>query len=193
LGLIYPTSGHRIKAPHVSFGYMPQKLVVNPLLPLTVDAFLKLSSGKAKTHVHEMLDVVGSLSLHTQQIHTLSGGEWQRILLARALLNDPSILILDEPTQALDLMGQASFYETLKDVRDYKPCSVIQVSHDIHCVWDASDYVICLNHHICCSGPPEDVKINPILPTLFGPSLKLYTHHHDHQHDDHGFCEHHHD
>lgn len=203
LGLLKPAAGNVIHNQKIKLGYMPQKLNLNATLPLTVERFLKLSSvensifslrHKANDKILSTLDHVNASYTLKQNIHTLSGGEWQRVLLARALLQSPDLLILDEPVQGLDLAGQAEFYQMLHHIRNTIGCAVVHVSHDLHLVWDASDRVICLNKHICCLGHPDHVRQHPDVQRLFGGFLP-YTHHHDHCHDgiEHTHCEHHHD
>jgi zinc transport system ATP-binding protein len=203
LRLITPSSGAVIQKNGIKLGYMPQKLNLNASLPLTVERFLKLSSpiqsGFFSTRskndsILSMLEQVNACYTLKQNVHTLSGGEWQRVLLARALLQSPDVLILDEPVQGLDLAGQAEFYQMLHHIRNTIGCAVVHVSHDLHLVWDASDRVICLNKHICCLGHPDQVRLNPEVQRLFGGFLP-YTHHHDHSHNngDHSKCGHSHD
>ncbi|MDP3371800.1 MAG: metal ABC transporter ATP-binding protein [Candidatus Paracaedibacteraceae bacterium] len=203
LKLLMPTSGAVIQKPGIKLGYMPQKLNLNVSLPLTVERFLKLSSPvqsrffvarEKNDAILSMLEQVNACYTLKQNVHTLSGGEWQRVLLARALLQSPDVLVLDEPVQGLDLAGQSEFYQMLHHIRNVVGCAVVHVSHDLHLVWDASDHVICLNKHICCLGHPDQVRLNPEVQRLFGGFLP-YTHHHDHSHNgaNHSNCEHSHD
>ncbi len=194
LGLLSASTGSISRKKGIKLGYMPQKLSLNASLPLTVERFLSLSQSATKntrTHITAVLEQVNAAYTLKQSIHTLSGGEWQRVLLARALLQSPDLLVLDEPVQGLDLAGQAEFYRMLHHIRHTLGCAVVHVSHDLHLVWDASDTVICLNKHICCMGHPDHVRQDPIVQSLFGGFLP-YTHHHDHCHDgvDHSACEH---
>lgn len=197
LGLTPLSSGTITRSKGIKLGYMPQRLTLNASLPLTVERFLSLSQSATKStrlQITTVLDQVNASYALKQSIHTLSGGEWQRVLLARALLQSPDLLVLDEPVQGLDLAGQAEFYRMLHHIRHTLGCSVVHVSHDLHLVWDASDTVICLNKHICCMGHPEHVRQDPVVQRLFG-GFAPYTHHHDHCHDgiDHSTCEHNHD
>lgn len=197
LGLIPLSSGTITRQNGIKLGYMPQRLSLNASLPLTVERFLLLSQSvtkNARIQIETVLKQVNAVYTLKQSIHTLSGGEWQRVLLARALLQSPDLLVLDEPVQGLDLAGQAEFYRMLHHIRHTLGCAVVHVSHDLHLVWDASDTVICLNKHICCMGHPEHVRQDPIVQRLFG-GFAPYTHHHDHCHDgvDHSTCEHKHD
>ena len=141
---------------------------------------------------------VGVDEIAQAPLQTISGGEQQRVLLARAILNQTKLMILDEPAQGVDINGQAELYTLIKDLRDELKCGVLMVSHDLHLVMSATDKVICLNHHICCSGHPDEVTQNQAYISIFGeqtlhPMLAHYTHHHDHTHDIHGDCQHHND
>lgn len=195
LNLISPSSGSILRKKSIKLGYMPQKLSLNVSLPLTVEHFLSLSQStkNARIQIMNVLEQVNACYTLKQSIHTLSGGEWQRVLLARALLQSPDLLVLDEPVQGLDLAGQAEFYRMLHHIRHTLSCAVVHVSHDLQLVWDASDTVICLNKHICCLGHPEHVRQDPTVQRLFGGFLP-YTHHHDHTHDSsvHANCTHNH-
>lgn len=187
LGLIKPTNGHIIQSSDISIGYMPQHLVLEKSLPLTVERFLILScihnpSHCMKQRVGEILDFIHIGHCRLKSIHHLSGGEWQRVLLARSLIHSPSFLVLDEPVQCLDHNGQIAFYALLSKIAKEMECTILQVSHDLHLVWEASDEILCLNKHICCHGAPDYVKKSPSFNALFSGFLP-YTHHHDHQHD----------
>lgn len=204
LGLIKPTQGEITTAKDLRVGYLPQKLKLNPLLPLTVERFLQLASPDSKktldSRIDQVLHDVGGCHLKHRWMNVLSGGEMQRILLGRALMQNPDLLVLDEPAQGVDIMGQADLYQLIARLRDRAGCGVVLVSHDLHLVMAASDNVICLNHHVCCSGSPSDVQSHPAYAQLFGTSveaasLAVYTHHHNHRHDSscHETGEHHHD
>lgn len=184
LGLTTPTSGKIHKRANLSMGYMPQKITITPLLPLTVAGFLKLST--------KIIDDTYVKSLHvehllTRQLHHLSGGELQKILLLQAISSQPELLVLDEPTQGLDVLSQAGIHDFITCLAWEKKMSIVHVSHDLHVVMAKSDEVICLNHHMCCAGKPEDVQKHPKYLNLFGPILPItlapYHHHHDHIHD----------
>ncbi|SMR73047.1 zinc transport system ATP-binding protein [Aliiroseovarius halocynthiae] len=194
LGLT-PAKGKVQKKPGLVIGYVPQKLALDPTLPLPVRSFLNLPRSHTPQQIAEMLDRVGVPGIETRQVADLSGGQLQRVLLARALLERPDILILDEPTQGLDQMGEAGFYRLIEDVRQASGVAVLMVSHDLHVVMSASDRVICLNGHVCCEGKPHVVQNAPEYRALFGygtqGALALYQHAHDHNHD-HG-CDHDHD
>lgn len=182
VGLLKPTIGIRRVKSQLKMGYMPQKLTFDPILPLTVQAFLNLAPQKRP--FQHLLEILGVAHVLERQIVTLSGGECQRVLLARALMGQPDVLVLDEPNQGIDLLGQDELYKLLKQVRTLQNCGIVMVSHDLHFVMAETDRVVCLNQHICCQGHPEIVTRDPEFLHLFGetPSLALYTHKHDHQH-----------
>lgn len=189
LGLIRVDAGDIRRAPDLRIGYMPQKLHIESSLPLTVARFLALG-GKPRLALAEVLELTGITKLTSVAMQTLSGGETQRVLLARALLRDPQLLVLDEPVQGVDVTGQARLYGLINDIRKQRNCAVLLVSHDLHLVMATTDTVICLNQHICCQGHPETVTNDPAYLALFGqspkPAMAIYTHHHDHHHDNHG-------
>lgn len=185
LGLIKPNQGTIHKHPGLNIGYMPQKMDIGPLMPLTVRRFLSLQTPKNK--VDRTASEVGITHLLSQQMYEVSGGEMQRILLTRCLLRQPELLVLDEPIQGIDIAGQNEFYSLLDYIRSEHKTAILMVSHDLHMVMKSTDRVICINHHICCEGHPEDVSLHPEYTALFGAdnmqSLAVYTHHHDHDHD----------
>jgi zinc transport system ATP-binding protein len=187
LGLIKPDSGTLERQPGLRIGYMPQKLHLAPAMPLTVKAFLSLAMHARPGLIGKSLEEVGAERLGNAQIHDLSGGELQRVLLARALIQDPQLLVLDEPVQGVDVNGQAELYKLITRIRDEHQCGVLMVSHDLHLVMSATDEVLCLNQHICCHGHPEQVSNDPAYLELFGrkqaEALAVYTHHHNHHHD----------
>jgi zinc transport system ATP-binding protein len=187
LDLIKPASGQIQRAAPLKFGYVPQKLALDKTLPLSVERFLQLSQAATKTTIEAALTELGVLSLKRQALQTLSGGELQRVLLARALLRTPDLLVLDEPAQGVDIQGQAALYALIQRVRDNTGCGVLLVSHDLHLVMAATDTVICLNRHVCCMGHPESIQQDPAYLTLFGfngPSaVTAYQHRHNHSHE----------
>ena len=187
LGLVPHQQGRVNKAPDLVIGYMPQRLTLDPVLPLTVRRFLRMAAKAKRAEILNVLGEVGVPQLLEAQLQTLSGGEFQRVLLARALLRDPDLLVLDEPAQQVDFQGQIDMFELIEDVRRKRGCGVLVVSHDLHMVMRATDRVLCLNGHICCSGAPEAVSAHPEYVALFGPraaeSVALYHHHHRHAHD----------
>ncbi|MEJ2741649.1 MAG: ATP-binding cassette domain-containing protein, partial [Gammaproteobacteria bacterium] len=188
LGLDAPNQGCIYRAPHLRFGYVPQKFHKDPMLPLTVSRCLSLSpQTPSQQQVHNTLNELSAHHLLHHRINTLSGGELQRVLLARALLNEPDVLALDEPMQGVDVRGQAELYQLLARIKKLKQCSILMISHDLHFVMAATDQVVCLNGHICCHGRPESVQQHPEYLRLFGASelesIGIYNHHHDHTHD----------
>ncbi len=190
IGALRPGRGEVRRRPGLTIGYTPQKLAIDRTMPLTVDRFLKLGGGGRAARL-EALDAVGIAGLGPVQVTDLSGGELQRAALARALLRRPDLLVLDEPTQGLDQLGEAAFYRLIERVRRDTGAAVCMVSHDLHVVMSASDRVICLNGHVCCEGAPVQVTAMPEYRALFGlgtqGALALYRHEHDHAHDhDHG-------
>lgn len=189
LGLIKPDEGIITKRADLRIGYMPQKLQIESSMPLTVSRFLALG-GKPLQSMTDIAQLTGIQKLLKAPMQTLSGGETQRVLLTRALLRDPHLLVLDEPVQGVDVSGQAALYALIHEIRKQRNCGVLLVSHDLHLVMATTDTVICLNQHVCCHGHPSTVTNDPAYIALFGgtpkPSMALYTHHHDHQHDSHG-------
>lgn len=187
LGLLKPHSGTLQRAAGLRIGYMPQKLFIEPTLPLTVRRFLQLAAPGRRPPVEALLEEVRIAHLMNQQVSALSGGELQRVLLARALSQSPQLLVLDEPAQGVDVTGQVELYQLINSIRDRHGCGVLMVSHDLHLVMAATDEVICLNQHICCHGKPEHVSHDPAYLALFGrreaETLAVYTHHHNHSHD----------
>lgn len=186
LGLTEPDSGQVSRRSRLRIGYMPQSIAIDDTLPLTVRRFLELGGRVAKGRRREVLENVGVSQLLDQPLQRISGGEMQRVLLARALLRDPELLVLDEPAQGLDVAGQADLYELIGQLRGQLGCGILMVSHDLHLVMAAADSVVCLNHHVCCTGAPRDVREHPEYLALFPEtqiaSLGIYTHHHDHAH-----------
>ncbi|TVO37673.1 zinc ABC transporter ATP-binding protein ZnuC [Vibrio algivorus] len=187
LGLIKSTSGTITRKNKLRIGYVPQKLRLNDSLPLTVDRFLKLAGRYSVNERMEALRLVGAESLYKNDMHKLSGGENQRVLLARALLQRPDLLVLDEPAQGVDVQGQIDLYTLINSLRQRFRCAVLMVSHDLHLVMAQTDEVICLHHHICCSGAPEAITKHPSYIAMFGQTAKdtlaFYHHNHRHHHD----------
>jgi zinc transport system ATP-binding protein len=187
IGLLAPTEGTVRRAAGLSVGYVPQRLAIDATLPMTVERFLSLPVRRGREETSAMLARVGVAGLEGRQMTRLSGGQFQRVLLARALLARPDLLILDEPTQGLDQPGVAEFYRLIEEVRRTTGVAILLVSHDLHVVMSASDRVVCLNGHVCCEGTPDHVLSAPEYRALFGAeaggALALYHHHHDHSHD----------
>ncbi|MGA4633419.1 zinc ABC transporter ATP-binding protein ZnuC [Pseudomonas solani] len=189
LGLLKPERGSVWRKPRLRIGYMPQKLQVDATLPLSVLRFLRLVPGVDRDAALAALKEVGATHVIDSPLQSVSGGELQRVLLARALLRQPELLVLDEPVQGVDVAGQAELYRLITRLRDRLGCGVLMVSHDLHLVMSTTDQVVCLNRHVCCSGHPEQVSFDPAFVELFGQdakSLAVYHHHHDHAHDLHG-------
>lgn len=187
---IQPISGGALTiAPGLTIGYVPQHLTLETTLPLSVKRFMLLS-GRSHRECEEALAKTGVDHLLNASVHHLSGGEKQRLLLARALARRPDLLVLDEPAQGVDINGQAALYDLIRSLRDDLNCGVIMISHDLHLVMAATDKVICLNQHVCCSGYPADISHDPAFIETFGrpvaESLAVYHHHHNHSHDLHG-------
>jgi zinc transport system ATP-binding protein len=189
LGLLRPSSGQVRRAAGLRIGYVPQRLQVPDVMPLRVFDFLNVSRQYSLEQCRYMLREVDCQQLLLSPMQTLSGGETQRVLLARALLKKPQLLVLDEPVAGMDVIGQKWLYEMIQSIRDRRHCGILMVSHDLHLVMAATDRVICLNTHICCTGHPDAVSEHPEYLKLFGDAvegLALYAHHHDHEHDVHG-------
>ena len=187
LGLVPADAGRIERQSDLRIGYMPQKVSIQATMPLSVRRFLQLARKQSRERIEQSLALLSIEHLADQQLIALSGGEMQRVLMARALLPEPHLLILDEPAQGVDLSGQAELYQLIGRIRAERGCSVLMISHDLQLVMSATDEVVCLNHHICCHGEPEQVSNDPAFIDLFGPNLSpglaLYTHHHNHEHD----------
>lgn len=189
LGLEQPDSGSIIFSPGVEIGYMPQQFSLDPALPLSVRDFLELYHPDA-ARVEEVAEQLRIVLLLSERVHGLSGGEWRRILLARAILRKPKMLVLDEPMAGVDVSGQAELYRLIESLVDDYGCGVLMVSHDLHVVMASTHHVVCLNHHVCCEGKPQQLGGDPAFKEVFGEEmasrLALYTHRHDHDHNLHG-------
>lgn len=189
LGIHRADKGRVRRKSGLRIGYVPQRIVLQPTLPLTVERFLRLGGARTAA-IADTLERTGVAHLRQASIHHLSGGEMQRVLLARALLRRPHLLVLDEPAQGVDINGQAALYELIRDLRLELGCAVLMVSHDLHLVMASTDQVICLNRHICCQGQPESIATDPAFSDMFGDrlarSVAVYHHHHNHDHDLHG-------
>lgn len=187
LGIEKPDSGHVVRPASTRVGYVPQRFEIDQIIPMTVEGFLKLGNAVPADVLTAALEEVGVARTRQQQLSQLSGGETQRVLIARALLRDPNLLVLDEPARGVDFAGEADLYNLIGRLRDTRRLGVLLVSHDLYVVMANSDRVICLNGHVCCSGRPETVSKHPEYARLFGPreakALGVYLHHHDHRHD----------
>ena len=187
LGILRPDSGTLLKPATTRIGYVPQKFEIDSTMPMTVQRFLGLGLDAGDREITAALAESGAARTAGQQLAELSGGEIQRVLIARALLRKPNLLVLDEPASGVDYAGEADLYELIGALRDKRKLGVLLVSHDLHVVMANSDRVLCLNGHVCCSGRPEAVTQHAEYVRLFGPeaakSLAVYHHHHDHRHD----------
>ncbi|WP_417586685.1 metal ABC transporter ATP-binding protein [Pararhodobacter oceanensis] len=187
IGAVKPSRGRVTQRADLRIGYVPQRLHIDRTLPMTVARFLRLPTRVAPEVIDDALAQAGVPDLAAAQMSQLSGGQFQRVLLARALIGKPHLLLLDEATQGLDQPGSAAFYQQIEKVRRNTGCTVLMISHELHVVMSASDRVICLNGHVCCEGTPEVVASAPEYRALFGSgtmgALALYRHDHDHSHD----------
>jgi zinc transport system ATP-binding protein len=185
-GVLKPDAGVVERAPNLTIGYVPQKLNIDWTLPLTVRRLMTLTGRYPPTAVMAALEAVGVAHLADDEVQHLSGGEFQRTLMARAMIRRPDLLVLDEPVQGVDFSGEVALYELIKQIRDETKCGVLLISHDLHVVMAETDTVICLNGHICCQGSPQSVARSPEYLELFGAraaaTLAIYQHHHDHTH-----------
>ena len=171
-------------------GYVPQKISIDWTLPLRVHDFMTLTENINDDAINEALSLTGVMHLKNKNLGNLSGGEFQRVLLARAISKKPELLVLDEPVQGVDYTGEIALYALIKKISDTLNCGILLISHDLHTVMTATDHVVCLNGHVCCSGSPIDVAKNSEYKTLFGEQasqiLSVYEHKHDHEHSDEG-------
>ena len=173
-----------------NIGYVPQKISIDWTLPLRVKDFMLLTDSLKDDALDEALTLTGVKHLKDKNLGNLSGGEFQRVLLARAISKKPELLVLDEPVQGVDFTGEISLYELIKKISEKLNCGILLISHDLHTVMTATDYVVCLNGHVCCSGSPKDVARNNEYKALFGEqasqTLSVYEHKHDHEHSNDG-------
>ena len=187
LGILVPDRGHVRRRPGLGVGYVPQRFDLDRSIPLTVARFVALGGQAGGEAIEQALTEVGARNLLERQLSELSGGELQRVVLARALARAPELLVLDEPVRGVDYAGEAELYTLIGRLRSERGFGVLLVSHDLHIVMAQSDRVVCLNHHVCCSGVPHSVAQHPEYGRLFGPNasraIGLYQHHHDHSHD----------
>ena len=197
LGIQKPETGSVSSLDNVSVGYVPQKLEINSTMPLSVRRFMRLTQRHSNAAIDEALATTGVAGLHNREMPALSGGEFQRVLMARAIASKPDLLVLDEPVQGVDFNAELEIYQLIAQLRDELNCGVLLVSHDLHIVMAETDTVICLNGHVCCSGSPQAVTASPAFADLFGArgseALAIYRHHHDHSHGPDGEVIHNHD
>lgn len=186
LGVIRPDEGSVRRRAGLTVGYVPQRLQIDWTLPLSVDRLMRLTAPVSRADRRAALERVGIGHLAKSPVTTLSGGEFQRALLARAIARNPDLLVLDEPVQGVDIGGEAALYSLIDDIRQETGCGILLISHDLHVVMAATDTVLCLNGHVCCSGTPQSVAEDPAYRQLFGPraaaALAVYSHDHDHTH-----------
>ena len=173
-----------------NIGYVPQKISIDWTLPLRVKDFMLLTENLRDDTVDEALSMTGVSHLKDKNLGNLSGGEFQRVLLARAISKKPELLVLDEPVQGVDFTGEIALYELIKKISEKLNCGILLISHDLHTVMSATDHVVCLNGHVCCSGTPIAVAKNNEYKALFGEqaaqTLSIYEHKHDHVHSSDG-------
>ncbi|WP_328809207.1 metal ABC transporter ATP-binding protein [Roseibium aggregatum] len=186
LGILRPTEGRAERRRGLKVGYVPQKLAIDWTLPLSVRRFLRLTNPLSDDECLGALEETGAGRLIDADMRSLSGGETQRVMLARAIARHPDLLVLDEPVQGVDYAGEIAIYDLISSIRSSLGCGVLLISHDLHVVMAASDQVICLNGHVCCRGTPSDVSRDDNYRALFGArtgtALAVYEHHHDHVH-----------
>ncbi|WP_245629491.1 ATP-binding cassette domain-containing protein [Kiloniella spongiae] len=190
LQALKPTQGEVWRKHGLVIGYVPQRLNIDPIMPMTVERFLSIPDKRPLPEREAALKDVGAHHTLKQAVQSLSGGEFQRVLLARAILRKPDLLVLDEPVQGVDFQGQTELYKLISRLKEQVGFGILMVSHDLHIVMAETDRVICINGHVCCSGAPTQVSDSPEYLALFGgqtkPGLAVYHHLHDHSHD----CEH---
>jgi len=192
LGLVPLSTGTITRKPKLKLGYAPQSLNPDSAMPMTVNRFLALNPDCTKADIKDSLHMTGAGELASKQLTSLSGGQLRRVLLARAFMGNPDLLVLDEPVAGVDAQGQSDLYSLIGKFAKDRKCGVLIVSHDLHLVMAQTDHVICINGHVCCEGHPATVTEDPAYKTLFTPlpagssndlgDLAPYEHHHDHHH-----------
>jgi zinc transport system ATP-binding protein len=186
LGIIRPDEGTVKRRQRLTVGYVPQKISIDWTLPLSVDRFMRLTARLADDEIDRALTATAVAHLRHAELRNLSGGEFQRVMLARAMARKPELLVLDEPVQGVDFSGEIALYELIARMRDETGCGILMISHDLHLVMAATDHVICLNGHVCCEGTPSAVASSEEYRRLFGrkaaATLAVYEHQHDHTH-----------
>lgn len=194
LGISKPQEGTYSSRAGLVVSYVPQKISIDWTLPLSVERFMNLTSQNPQSEIDKAMQSTNVAHLARAEVRNLSGGEFQRVLLARAIARKPDLLVLDEPVQGVDFAGEIELYDLIKQIRDDLNCGILLISHDLHVVMAATDRVICLNGHVCCSGTPSVVASSPEYAALFGAratsTLAVYEHHHDHTHLDDGTVQH---
>lgn len=186
LGTLKPDEGNVEQQAGLKVGYVPQKLTIDWTLPLAVRRFMTLTGNSGTDAIDSALEATGISHLADARVQHLSGGEFQRALIARAMIGKPDLLVLDEPVQGVDFAGEVALYELIRQIRDETGCGILLISHDLHLVMADSDAVVCVNGHVCCQGTPQTVAENPEFVRLFGSraaeTLAVYRHRHDHAH-----------
>jgi len=186
IGVLKPDEGRVERKPGLKVGYVPQKLSIDWTLPLSVRRLMTLTGPLPERDIAAALDAAGMAHMLDAEVQHLSGGEFQRALMARAIARKPDLLVLDEPVQGVDFAGEIALYDLIKSIRNATGCGILLISHDLHVVMAETDTVICLNGHVCCRGTPESVSRSPEYVRLFGSraaqTLAVYSHHHDHTH-----------
>ena len=187
MGFYKPTSGMIERKEKLKIGYMPQSINVINTMPMTVKGFITVKKKYDDVSLHKVITEVNLGEIVNKQLSVLSGGEMQRVLLARSLLNNPDLLILDEPAQNLDISGQLNFYKLIQEIYSKRDISILMISHDLHLVMVSTKKVLCLYKHICCSGAPQQIAKDPEFLSMFGKDManmmSIYQHSHDHNHD----------
>ena len=186
LGILKPDEGSNTIKSNIKISYVPQKISIDWSLPLRVIDFMNIIEKFTTSEIEEALSLTGIKNLIFRDVRNLSGGEFQRLLMARAIAKNPDLLVLDEPVQGVDFKGEISLYELIKEISEKVNCGILLISHDLHVVMSSTDYVVCLNGHVCCSGTPQSVANNNKYQELFGDRastiLSVYEHKHDHTH-----------
>ena len=187
MGFYKPTSGMIERKEKLKIGYMPQSINIINTMPMTVKGFITVKKKYDDVSLHKVITEVNLGEIVNKQLSVLSGGEMQRVLLARSLLNNPDLLILDEPAQNLDISGQLNFYKLIQEIYSKRDISILMISHDLHLVMVSTKKVLCLYKHICCSGAPQQIAKDPEFLSMFGKDManmmSIYQHSHDHDHD----------
>ena len=187
---IYKKIDGKVKKYTDKIGYVPQKISIDWTLPIRVLDFMTLTEELTQDQINIALNLTGVEHLKNKSLSNLSGGEFQRVLIARAISKKPELLVLDEPVQGVDFKGEIALYELIKQISEKMKCGILLISHDLHVVMSATDFVLCLNGHVCCSGAPHKVVKDSKYKELFGDRasniLSLYEHKHDHTHSQDG-------
>jgi len=187
LGIIKPNNGKIFIKDKIKIGYMPQKVEIDKTIPISAIDFIKLYKGNnfLDGKIDQLSSRLGIKNILKNQIHNLSGGQFQKIVFLRSIINNPDLLVLDEPTQFMDINAIDEFYQIINEVRKDCSCSILLISHDLNMVMQKTDEVFCINKHICCSGTPQSINKHPEYISLFGKKseIGIYHHHHDHNHD----------